>query len=207
VNVTDSFGDITLVLPPGATTYRVSARTSFGTTTVSVPQAPAATSVISDDRAPELVSSPLLTGRAVVCMRPDSPLAGRDRVRVSDLLSEPLIVMRAGYLMHRYVHRLLQGRVPSFPYATDGAEMGKLMAAEGLGVSVLPDFSVIGDPLEQRGIITWRPIADDHTQVQLVIQRIRSGSPPLAARDLYGIFVERARAYPLPAAPLTAVCR
>ena len=160
-----------------------------------------------DDRAPELVSTPLLTGRAVVCMRPDSPLAGRDRVRVSDLLSEPLIVMRAGYLMHRYVHRLLQGRLPSFPYATDGAEMGKLMVAEGLGVTVLPDFSVIGDPLEQRGVITWRPIADDHTQVQLVIQRIRSGSPPLAARDLYGIFVERARAYPLPAAPLTAACR
>jgi Putative adhesin len=47
VNVTDSFGDITLVLPPGATTYRVSARTSFGTTTVSVPQAATATSVIT----------------------------------------------------------------------------------------------------------------------------------------------------------------
>jgi DNA-binding transcriptional LysR family regulator len=118
-----------------------------------------------DDRPPGLVTTPLLTGRAVVCMRPDNPLAGRDRVRVRDLLSEPLIVMRAGYLMHRYVHRLLQGQVPSFPYATDGAEMGKLMVAEGLGVTVLPDFSVIGDPLEQRGIITWRPISDDHTQV------------------------------------------
>jgi DNA-binding transcriptional LysR family regulator len=157
-----------------------------------------------DDRPPELVSTPLLTGRAVVCMRPDSTLARRDQVQVSDLLSEPLIVMRAGYLMHRYVHRLLQGRVPSFPCATDGAEMGKLMVAEGLGVTVLPDFSVVGDPLEQRGIITWRPIADDHTQVQLVIQRIRSGSPPLAARDLHSIFVERARAHPVPAASLAA---
>jgi hypothetical protein len=47
VNVTDSFGNIILVLPPGDTTYRVSARTSFGTTTVSVPQAPTATSVIT----------------------------------------------------------------------------------------------------------------------------------------------------------------
>ena len=76
------------------------------------------------------------------------------------------------------------------------------MVAEGLGVTVLPDFSVAGDPLEQRGIITWRPIAGDHTQVQLVIQRIRTGSPPLAARDLHGIFVERARAYAAPAPPL-----
>jgi hypothetical protein len=60
---------------------------------------------------------------------------------------------------------------------------------------VLPDFSVIGDPLEQHGVITWRPLADDETWVELVIQRARSGSPPLAARDLHGIFVERARAY------------
>ena len=140
-------------------------------------------------------------------MRPDNPLAGRDRVRVRDLLSEPLIVMRAGYLMHRYVHRLLQGQVPSFPYATDGAEMGKLMVAEGRGVTVLPDFSVIGDSLEQRGIITWRPISGDHSQVQLVIQRIRSGSPPLATRDLHSIFVERARAYPVPPPALAAASR
>ena len=68
------------------------------------------------------------------------------------------------------------------------------MVAERLGLTVLPDFSVIGDPLEQHGVITWQPLADDHTGVQLVIQRARSGSPPLAARDLHGIFVERARA-------------
>jgi hypothetical protein len=54
---------------------------------------------------------------------------------------------------------------------------------------------VIGDPLEQAGVITWRPLADDQTGVELVIQRARSGSIPLAARDLHGIFVERARAY------------
>ena len=84
---------------------------------------------------------------------------------------------------------------PAFSYSTDGAEMGKLMVAEGLGLTVLPDFSVIGDPLEQHGVITWRPLADDHTGVDLVIQRARSGSPPLAARDLHNIFVERARDY------------
>ena len=97
--------------------------------------------------------------------------------------------------MHRYLHRLLQGRPPAFSYSTDGADMGKLMVAEGLGLTVLPDFSVIGDPLEQHGVITWRPLADDETGVELVIQRARSGSPPLAARDLHGIFVERARAH------------
>jgi DNA-binding transcriptional LysR family regulator len=83
--------------------------------------------------------------------------------------------------------------VPSFSYSTDGAEMGKLMVAEGLGVTVLPDFSVIGDPLEACGIITWRRIAGDTSKVRLVIQRLRSGSAPRAARDLHRMFVQRAQ--------------
>jgi DNA-binding transcriptional LysR family regulator len=148
-----------------------------------------------DDMPPELETTPLLSGRPVVCMRPDSALAARDAVQVSDLRSAPLIVMRSGYVMHRYLHRLLRDQVPVFSYSTDGAEMGKLMVAEGLGLTVLPDFSVVGDPLETRGVITWRPLADDATTVQLVIQRLRSGSPPRAARDLHRIFVQRARSY------------
>ena len=38
VNVTDDSGNITLVLPPGATRYHVVARDRAGNTTVSVPQ-------------------------------------------------------------------------------------------------------------------------------------------------------------------------
>ena len=114
---------------------------------------------------------------------------------MSDLHSEPLIVMRSGYLMHRYVHRLLRDQLPAFSYSTDGAEMGKIMVAEGLGVTVLPDFSLLGDPLEQCGVITWRPLADDTTEVHLVIQRLRSGSPPRAVKDLHDIFAVRARTF------------
>ena len=62
-------------------------------------------------------------------------------------------------------------------------------------MTVLPDFSVIGDPLEKHGVITWRPIADDTTTVLLALQRLRSGSPPSAARDLHRILVQRARDY------------
>jgi hypothetical protein len=47
LNVTDSFGSITLVLPAGATTYRVETRNSFGSTTVTVPQSPSARNVIT----------------------------------------------------------------------------------------------------------------------------------------------------------------
>ena len=148
-----------------------------------------------DDMPPELGTTTLLRGRPVVCMRPDSTLASLTAVRASDLHTEPLIVMRSGYLMHRFIHRLTQGQLPEFSYSADGAEMGKLMVAEGLGITVLPDFSIIGDPMEKRGIITWRPIADDDTQVELVIQRVRSLRPTRAVRDLHQIFVERARAY------------
>ncbi len=146
-----------------------------------------------DDLPPLLETTALVSGHAVVCMRPDSPLAARAAVSVSDLREAPLIVMRPGYVMYRYLHRILKDDVPAFSYSTDGAEMGKLMVAEGLGVTVLPDFSVIGDPLETSGIITWRPIAGDATPVRLVIQRLKSGSAPRAARDLHRLFVQRAR--------------
>ncbi|MFJ3670920.1 LysR family transcriptional regulator [Streptomyces sp. NPDC090106] len=135
----------------------------------------------------------LLRGRPVVCVRPDSPLAALSAVTVDDLLAQPLIAMRAGYVMHRFVHRLLDGRDPAFSYSTDGAEMGKLMVAEGLGATVLPDFSVIGDPLERQGTITHRPLAGDTTQVLLMLQRRRAESVPRAAQDLHELFVRRAR--------------
>lgn len=148
-----------------------------------------------DDMPPELETTPLLTGRPVVCLRPDSPLAALDAISADDLRSVPLVIMRSGYVMHRFVHRLLRDDIPPFSYSTDGAEMGKLMVAEGLGVTVLPNFSVLGDPLETRGVIIWRRLAGDSTRVQMVIQRLRSTSPPRAARDLHRIFVQRAKAF------------
>ena len=129
-------------------------------------------------------------------MPPRSPLTALDAISTDDLLSEPMILMRAGYLMHRYVHRLLDGRTPAVSYSTDGAEMGKLMAAEGLGACVLPSFSVLDDPLTAKGVITWRPLADDDTEVQLVIRRRRSEGHPRAARDLHELFVESAATLP-----------
>ncbi|MEU8691305.1 LysR family transcriptional regulator [Streptomyces sp. NPDC048665] len=146
-----------------------------------------------DDMPAGMECTQLLRGRPVVCVRPDSPLAALAVVGVEDLLGVPLIAMRAGYVMHRYVHRLLSGRVPAFSYSTDGAEMGKLMVAEGLGATVLPDFSVAGDPLERSGVLTSRPLSDDTTRVLLTLQRRRAESVPQAAHDLHAAFVRRAR--------------
>ncbi|MEU3370359.1 LysR family transcriptional regulator [Streptomyces sp. NPDC006660] len=145
-----------------------------------------------DDLPPGLHTTELLRGRPVVCVRPDSPLATLNAVTVTDLLAQPLIVMRTGYAMHRYVHRLLGGSVPSFSYSADGAEMCKLMVAEGLGVSVLPDYSVLDDPLERNGTIVHRPLADDATELRVMIQRRHARPVPTAERDLHAILVRRA---------------
>ncbi|MFB8007423.1 LysR family transcriptional regulator [Nocardia sp. NPDC056000] len=147
-----------------------------------------------DDLAPEFHSTELLRGRPVVCVRADSRLARLSVVGVDDLLGEPLIVMRSGYVMHRFVHRLLDGRQPLFSYSVDGAEMGKIMVANGLGATILPDYSIQDDPLETSGVITWRPLDCRSTEVLLVAQRRKSTAPPQAARALHDALVRRAGA-------------
>ncbi|MGW6080623.1 LysR family transcriptional regulator, partial [Streptomyces sp. NPDC055186] len=146
-----------------------------------------------DDMPAGFDSTELLRGRPVVCLRADSPLAARAEISREELLAEPLIAMRSGYVMHRCVHRLLEGRSPAFAYSTDGAEMGRLMVAEGLGVTVLPEFSVVGDPLERQGAIVCRPLADDRGRVLLVLRRRRPEATPPAARALHDAFVRQAR--------------
>ncbi len=148
-----------------------------------------------DDVAPELETVELFRGRAVLCCRTDSPLAGLPAVSPQQLLSEPFIAMRSGYVMHRYVHRLFRDKPPTFSYSTDGAEMGKLMVAQGLGVTIPPDYSVAGDPLERSGIITHRPLETDDATVILVIQRRRTRHLPTAVRQLQAILLEHAAAY------------
>lgn len=151
-----------------------------------------------DELPSDLETTELLRGRPVVCVRTDSRLADRDRVAPDELLGEPLIAMRSGYLMHRYLRRLFGDRSPAFAYAADGAEMGKLMVAQGLGATVLPDYSVLGDPLEQAGAITCREI-DDDTGVGLAVQRRPEHRHTGPVADLHALFVEHGRAVTAPA--------
>jgi DNA-binding transcriptional LysR family regulator len=148
-----------------------------------------------DEVTTELHTVELLRGRPVVCIHSDSPLAERLSVSTAELMAQPLITMRSGYAMHRYLNRLLGGEKPAFSYSADGAEMGKLMVAAGLGVTVLPSYSVFGDPLEQRGAITARELSDDDTGVRLVVQRRRSTPLSRATRDLHKLFAAEALAY------------
>ncbi|WP_246235114.1 LysR family transcriptional regulator substrate-binding protein [Streptomyces boluensis] len=144
-----------------------------------------------DDTPPDLETTELLSGRPVVCLRADDPLARRKALSPADLEGAPLIGMRSGYVMHRYAHRLF--KAPHLAYSTDGAELGKVLVAEGLGVTLLPDFSVAGDPLERAGLITYRPLLDETTRVLVVLQR-RRGDAPRAVRALHASLRARADA-------------
>ena len=148
-----------------------------------------------DDVPPHLTSRDLVRGRPVVCLRTDHPLARQDAVSVDELRQEAFITMRAGYLMHRFTHRLFGGTPPPTSFSTDGAEMGKLMVAEGLGVTVLPDYSLIDDPLCTAGLITHRPIAGDDTPVRLLMVTRNLTTAPPALRAMQSALLDRAREY------------
>lgn len=124
-----------------------------------------------DDVPPELSAVLLTRGRPVVCCRPDHPFAALDSISTDELRAEPFVTMRAGYLMHRFSHRLFGGALPPISVSSDGADMGKLLVAEGLGVTVLPDYSIEEDPLVRAGVIVHRPIAGDSTSVSLLCVR------------------------------------
>jgi DNA-binding transcriptional LysR family regulator len=146
-----------------------------------------------DDPALHLVGTDLLHGQPVVVLPAVHPLTERDEVSIEELREERFVAMRAGYLMHRFAHRLFGTEMPLTTHTTDGAEMGKLMVSEGLGVTVLPDYSVVGDPLERAGLITVRPIAGDTTRVTLVLQHRKTDHVPAAVRGLHAALVNHAR--------------
>ena len=148
--------------------------------------------LVGDDPPVDLVGTDLLHGRPVVVMPGGHPLAERGAVTIEELRRERFVAMRAGYLMHRFAHRLFGSEMPVTCHSTDGAELGKVMVAEGLGVTVLPDYSVVGDPMERAGLITSRPIAGDHTQVRLVLRHRALDNAPAQVRDLRSALVELA---------------
>jgi DNA-binding transcriptional LysR family regulator len=148
-----------------------------------------------DDVPPHLTSSELLRGRPAACLRTDHPLAGRQEVTVDELREEPFISMRAGYLMHRFCHRLFGSRPPTTSFTTDGAEMGKLMVAEGLGVTVLPDYSLVDDPLCRAGLVTHRSIAGEETPIRLLMVARTVAAPLPAVLAMQAALLDRAREY------------
>jgi DNA-binding transcriptional LysR family regulator len=146
-----------------------------------------------DDVPPDLEATPLLTGRPAAVLPAGHPLAAAAEVSVDDLRAERFVAMRAGYLMYRFAHRLFGSDLPSRWHSTDGAEMGKMMVAEGIGLTVLPDYSVLGDPLERAGLIVTRPLRGDTTVITMSALHRRQARVPAAIVEVLGHLRERAR--------------
>lgn len=150
--------------------------------------------LLADDPATvELESTPLLAGRPVVVLRADHRLTARPELTVAELLDEPFIAMRPGYAMQRLTGRLFGPAGPSPTYIVDGASSGQLMAAQGLGFTVLPDYSVLGDPLHESGLLTHRPLVGIEAVVTLVLWRRRRRAADRNALALATALLRRCR--------------
>ncbi|WP_101523633.1 LysR family transcriptional regulator [Nocardioides houyundeii] len=147
-----------------------------------------------DDPPAGLYDVPLLAGPTVAVLPHDHPLAGRASVDVADLRAEPFVAMREGYLMHRLAVRLFGDTWPRVLTSTDGAELGKAMVADGAGLTVLPAFSVAGDPLERAGVIVQRPVTGLDTTVSLALRMRRTPRIAPHVRHLRDALTTRARA-------------
>jgi DNA-binding transcriptional LysR family regulator len=146
-----------------------------------------------DDLPASLEGTMLLRGVPKVCCRTDDPLAAQPSVSVADLRKRPFVAMRPGYLMHRLAQRLFGDAPPPETFSTDGAEMGKTLVATGTGPTILPDYSIVGDPLETAGVITARPLAEEVPPVMMLLVRRRFERVPPAIADFEETIVRLAR--------------
>jgi DNA-binding transcriptional LysR family regulator len=108
--------------------------------------------------------------------------------------------------MHRFMQRLFGPQTPATTYRTDGAAMAKLLVADGVGLTLLPDFSVVDDPLERAGLLAVRPLVGTGTTVSLTLLQRRPRAVTDAVRELQecfrqagAVFRERRTVVPLAA--------
>ncbi len=148
-----------------------------------------------DELPADLEPSVLVRGAPVVVMPPDHAWAAREAVTVDELREERFVAMRPGYVMHRFAQRLFGDHPPATTYRTDGAAMGKLLVADRMGVTVLPDYSVVDDPLTRAGLLVHRPLAGDRTSITLALVERRSQRMPESVRELRHALVRRGQVY------------
>jgi len=149
-----------------------------------------------DDVPPAVQRSELIHGVPVAVLPSTSPLADGDSPLVpEDLRAEPFVEMRPGYLMNRFAHRWFGAAMPPVSYTADGAELGKALVAQGIGFTLLPDFTVAGHPLQRSGQVTARPLAGAIPTVTLLACLREGVQPPTTVRSLHASLLHRARDY------------
>lgn len=109
----------------------------------------------------------LLESKLVVCAPANHRLAKRKKLASGDITREPLILFRQGYLMHEILRTLLGERTGNVVYYTDNTESAKRMVAAGVGLTLLPEFSVVDDFYRGEGKITYIPLEADVPSLRL----------------------------------------
>lgn len=150
-----------------------------------------------DDLLPGLHAVPLLTGRPVAVVPAGHALAAQGAAHVDDLRAERFVSLLPGFQMHRLAQRLFGADQPARRHAADGAEMAKQMVAAGIGVAVLPDFGVAGDPLLEAGLLAVLPLRDTEATITMMALHPATGPAqrrlPASTRDLLAHLVRCAR--------------
>jgi LysR family hydrogen peroxide-inducible transcriptional activator len=144
---------------------------------------------------PDLESVPLFTEDLVLVVDPGHPLAGRQVVRVRDLVDEVMILFyrSAGYrdfaktLMHQ------AGVAPRTVIDVDNSEVSKQMVREGLGMTLLPRTAVARElsdgtlvevrvsdlrPMRRPMVAFWRRGAPVPPLVPILLDLLRSHLAP-----------------------------
>ncbi|MGH7684510.1 MAG: LysR family transcriptional regulator substrate-binding protein, partial [Vulcanimicrobiaceae bacterium] len=116
-----------------------------------------------------LFAEDLLRSKLVVCAPAQHTLGKRRRLTSSDVFKEPLILFRSGYLMHEILRRLLGERTGNVVYYTDNTESAKRMVAAGVGMTMLPEFSIVDDSYRREGKITYIPLETDFPALRLAL--------------------------------------
>src|SRR5690606_325230 len=123
-----------------------------------------------DDIHPDLVPTELLHGRPVAVVPADHRLAARAEVTIDDLRQEVFVGARSGYLMDRVAHRVFGDSPPLKWHTVDSADVCNQMVSSGLGITLMPDFTIDGTESEA---LAFRPIADVETVIRMVMLRRR----------------------------------
>lgn len=145
----------------------------------------------------DLAFEDLLGSHVVLCVQRGHRLLSRESVSIGDVAEEPLILFRSGYLMHDLMSRIFGDRNLNIVYYTDNTESAKRMIATGVGVTLLPEFSMVSDLLSRSGEIIYRPLVGEYAGIRLSLIWRKRAYLPRAAQLLGSVIREEASRHPM----------
>lgn len=91
-----------------------------------------------------LVTEELCSAPLAVVMAPDHPLASRDSLTVKDIVDEPLVTLKPGYMLRRYMDDLFEqaGLKPYIRTEVANSMLACDLAASGVGMMICDTLSM-----------------------------------------------------------------